>query len=155
MRPGEFRALMNRFFNAASRVVVDHDGIVDKFVGDEIVGIFVPGLAGPGHARQATDAVVELAAAALAATGLPVGAGVNTGVAFGGTVGEDVQVEFTAICDAFNVTARLASAAGAGEVLVTSSAARAAALETAGLEHRSLDLKGKTDSVEVVVVRPG
>ena len=52
-----------------------------------------------------------------------------------------------------NVAARLASAAGAGEILVTLDAARAASLSLDGLEHRSLALKGKTDQTEVVVIR--
>ena len=57
--------------------------------------------------------------------------------------------------DAVNVTARLASAAGAGEVLVTASAARAARLETEGVERRTLELKGKTVATEVLVLYPG
>lgn len=38
MRPSEMRALMDRFYTTASRVLVDHDAIVDKFVGDEVIG---------------------------------------------------------------------------------------------------------------------
>jgi class 3 adenylate cyclase len=49
------------------------------------------------------------------------------------------------------VTARLSSVAGAGEILVTAASAAAAGLD-AGLERRVLDLKGKTEQVEVVVL---
>jgi hypothetical protein len=49
---------------------------------------------------------------------------------------------------------RLASAAGRGELLVIAAAASASCLDQSELEHRRLDLKGKTDAVEVVIVRP-
>jgi adenylate cyclase len=157
MRPAEFRGLMNRFFELAAHVLIDHDAIVDKFVGDEVIGIFVPVLTGENHARPA----IEAAQALLAATrddgtggAVPVGAGVHTGVAFVGTVGEGDHVELTAMGDPVNVTARLASAAGAGEVLVTLAAAQSAGISTAGLEHRDLALKGKSEVTEVVVLGP-
>ncbi|MGH2489464.1 MAG: adenylate/guanylate cyclase domain-containing protein, partial [Candidatus Limnocylindria bacterium] len=85
---------------------------------------------------------------------VPVGAGVNTGVAFVGAVGEGSQVEFTALGDPVNVAARLASAAGPGELLVTAAAAASAHLADAGLEHRSLALKGKSQPTDVVVLGP-
>jgi hypothetical protein len=37
---------MSRLFDVASRVLVDHEAVVDKFVGDEVVGLFIPALAG-------------------------------------------------------------------------------------------------------------
>jgi adenylate cyclase len=56
MRPSEFTRLMGRFYDTATAVLVDHDAFVDKFVGDEIIGIFVPALAGNAHAKRAIDA---------------------------------------------------------------------------------------------------
>jgi adenylate cyclase len=158
LRPAEFRALMDRYFQVASQALIERDAIVDKFVGDEVIGIFVPALAGEFHAQRA----IEAGRALLAATGndtadpwLPVGGGVNTGVAYFGTVGQGDMVELTALGDPVNVTARLASAAGAGELLVTMAAADAAHLSVSGLEHRSLALKGKSGTTEVVVLGAG
>ncbi len=53
--------------------------------------------------------------------------------------------------DAVNVTARLAAEAGPGEILVTAAAAGGAGT-TGGREHRSLQLRGKSDAVDVVVL---
>jgi adenylate cyclase len=147
---------MDRFFSVASRVVFQHDGAVEKFVGDEIVAQFYRMLTGDRHAEQA----IRAAQALLRATGhdqtdgpwLPVGAGVHTGRAWFGAVGEGPGTELTALGDAVNVTARLASVAGAGEVLITSAAASAAGFGT-GLERRMLELKGKSELTEVVSVR--
>ena len=153
--PAEFRALMDRFYDRAARVLVDFDAIVDKFAGDEVIGIFIPALAGQAHAARAVAAARALMGSLGSGTdtrGLPVGAGVHTGIAFVGAVGSGAHTELTALGDPVNVAARLASAAAAGEVLVTVDAARAANLDEAGLERRELDLKGKSERTSVLVL---
>jgi adenylate cyclase len=154
--PAEFRRQMGRFFDTASQVLFDHNAIVDKFVGDEIIGIFVPAFAGATHARSALDAAKKL----LQATGhgtkdgpwVPVGVGVNTGVAFVGSVGEATDAELTAMGDVVNVTARLASEAGEGEILLTMPTAAASGIALGSEERRSLQLKGKSEPTEVFVL---
>jgi adenylate cyclase len=156
MSPGDFRALLDRFYVTASAAVFANDGAVDKFVGDEIVAMFFPLTSGPAHARHA----IEAATALLRATGhgdaegpwVPVGAGVHSGPAWVGAVGDESHTEITALGDAVNTTARLASTAAAGEILVTTAAARAAGLPP-GSERRSLSLKGKELETEVEVLR--
>ena len=54
--PTEFRRQMNQFFAVATDVLVDHDAIVDKFVGDEVIGLFIPVLTGELHASRAIEA---------------------------------------------------------------------------------------------------
>jgi adenylate cyclase len=153
MSPSAFRDLLDRFFTAACAVVVRHDGIVDKFVGDELVALFVPAICGDLHPRFAVRAAQEL----LEATGhgslegpwVGLGAGVHTASVWFGAVGQGAHREVTAVGDAMNVTARLASAAGAGEVLVTTTTASAAGVDPV-LEHRRLQLKGRTAPIDVV-----
>jgi adenylate cyclase len=159
MTPSEFRRLLDRFYETATRILIANDGIVDKFVGDEAIGIFIPATAREHHAASAISAGRAL----LEATGhgspsgpwLPVGAGVATGVAFVGSVGEPPVTSLTALGDIVNVTARLASAAAAGEILVNERAAEMSGLATDGLEERHLDLKGKTTSTAVYVLASG
>lgn len=156
MSATQFRGLLDRFYGTASAVVFEHDGSVDKFVGDELVAMFFPLLSGAGHAAL----TVQAAQALLVATGhrdpagpwLPLGAGVHTGPAWVGAVGDEAHTELTALGDTVNTTARLASVAKAGEILVTAAAAQAAGLDRT-LERRVLDLKGKESSTEVVVLR--
>jgi adenylate cyclase len=157
MSAATFRGVLDRFYDTAAEVVIGNDGSIDKFVGDELVALFFPTLAGEGHAASA----IAAARALLRATGhadaagpwIPVGAGVHTGVAWVGAVGEGSHTQITAVGDNVNITARLASAAGAGEVLVTVPAAEAAHLTDTSLEHRQLGLKGKSQPTEVLVVR--
>ena len=152
----EFSQLISRFYGAAARVVDQWDGLVDKFVGDEVVALFIPGFAGEDHASRAIDAAGDL----LRKTGndggepwVPLGAGVHTGVAYVGRVGEDDACDFTAVGDPVNATARLASSAEAGEILVSAAAAQAAGLETTGLERRTLSLRGRDESVDAWVAK--
>ena len=74
----------------------------------------------------------------------------HRGVWFG-AVGDESHTELTAVGDAVNVTARLAAAASAGEVLVSVEAATAAGLDP-GLVRKRLQLKGKELPVEVVAL---
>jgi adenylate cyclase len=147
---------MNRFYRVSSDILFDADGIVEKFVGDEVVGLFVPFLAGPEHARRA----VEAADALMRATGhgsaegpwVPLGAGVNTGRAFVGMVSSaEGTGDFTALGDPLNIAAHLAAQAAIGGVLVTNETASAAALPTGGLERRHLSLKGHPMDTVVLV----
>jgi adenylate cyclase len=156
MSATDFRRLLDRFYATAAEVVIDHDGSVDKFVGDELVAIFFPLLSGNRHAARTVDAARDL----MRSTGhadptgpwIPVGAGVHSGPAWVGAVGDGAHVELTALGDTVNTTARLASVAKAGEILITIAAAEAAGLDPA-LERRSLDLKGKGLPTEVVSLR--
>ena len=155
MPAGDYRAVMDRFYTTAATIVVDHDGIVDKFVGDEVIGLYIPALT-DSHARQAVDSGLELLRATAHGTDasrMQVGVGVNTGVAYVGAVGTAEHVEFTALGDVVNVTARLASEAGPGELLVSDSTASAAGLTDKGLERRHLELRGRSASIGVVVLR--
>lgn len=155
MRAADFRTLLDRFYATAQEVLVEHEAIVDKFVGDEVIGIFIPALTAELHARRAVDAGLALLRSTGHQTDEPwvtIGIGVNTGVAYVGAVGTAEHVEFTALGDTVNVTARLASAAGPGELLVTSAAARAADLAVDGHERRHLDLRGKSEATDVVVL---
>jgi adenylate cyclase len=150
MSASDFGNLMNRFYETASHVLVHSLAIIDKFVGDEVIGLYIPGLAGKEHARRAILAAEEL----LHATGhhgnspwLPIGVGIHTGNAYVSLVGSEGGVG-----DSMNITARLASQAGAGEILVSESAYHQAAL-IATTEKRTLELKGRSEPVKVHVLK--
>ena len=156
MSPRDFNRLMGRFYDVAVETLVGHDAFVDKFVGDEIIGIFVPAMAGELHSARAIEAAMEL----MRSTGhsqssdpwVPIGAGVHTGMAYVGSIGQGSDTELTAMGDVVNTTARLASAARAGEVVVTNAAAQHARMPTEGREHRSLPLRGKSERTDVIVL---
>lgn len=157
MRPAEFAALMQRFFRTATTVFNRSDAIVDKMVGDEVIGLYLPGLTGSDYRRRAIKAGLEL----LRATGhadpqgpwLPIGVGVHAGKAFVGSIGvEGGNYQFTALGDAMNFGARLVAAAGRGEMVVSQTMSQDAP-EKLIAERRNLELKGYAEPVEVGVMR--
>lgn len=153
MSPAEVRAVAARFHAAGTKAVFAHGGALYQFVGDQLVALFLPLLVGEQHAARAVEAGLSL----MRATGhgdadgpwVPIGAGVHTGPTWVGAVGDDDHVELGAFGDSMNVTARLASTARAGEVLVTRTAAAAARLNAVS-EYRQLSLKGRQQPTEVV-----
>jgi adenylate cyclase len=154
----EFSRLINRFYTVATHILIQSDAMVDRLMGDEAIGLFIPAFSGPEHPRRAVEAAQEL----LKQTGhldskgpwLPVGIGVHTGPAYVGVVGgEGSPMDFTALGDSVNTTARLASQAGAGEILVSDAACAAAGMDTERLEHRQLELKGKSEPFGVHVLQ--
>jgi adenylate cyclase len=158
MSAREFSQLINRFYKIATHILIETDALVDRLLGDEAIGLYLPGFAGPEHPRKAVEAAQEL----LRLTGhndakgpwLPVGVGIHTGPAYVGVVGsEESTADFTALGDNVNITARLASQAGAGEVLISDAAYAAARLDIQGLDHRQLELKGKSEPIGVHVLR--
>jgi adenylate cyclase len=84
-----------------------------------------------------------------------VGVGVHTGVAWVGSIvgASGAGADFTALGDNVNVTARLASSASSGEVLISDVAYAASALDLGDLERRQLELKGKSEPTGVRVLR--
>jgi len=153
MSATDFSRLMNRFYTVATNVLIKNDAFIDKLVGDEVIGLYIPVFTGSKHARAAVWSAQELLRVTghLDATGawLPIGVGVHTGPAFVGTVagaGGTVS-DITALGDSVNITARLASKAGAGEALISDATYDAAGIDMKSLEHRNLELKGKSELI--------
>jgi class 3 adenylate cyclase len=157
MNPTEFSKLINRFYNATTKVLFDTGALVEKLIGDAVTGFYTPGFSGPNHARVAIDAARTI----LKATGhdlpsgpwIPIGIGIHTGRAYVGSVHSDAGITNIAVLgDTANTGARLASLAGAGEIFISQATASCAGLEASGVEIRRLELKGRDEPVEVWVL---
>jgi len=154
--PLEYQQLIQRFYKVATNVLVQHYAMVNRLMGDQVIGLFVPRFSGREHARVAIHAAQEL----LRLTGhgegvspwIQVGVGVHTGKAFVGVVGSrDGVNEIAVLGSAANLTARLSSNAGDGEVVVSEETAKAAGLAIEQWRSRELELKGITRPVVVRV----
>lgn len=157
----EFGQLINRFYKITTNIIFEHGGMVEKLVGDEVTAFFVPAFTeGQNYSRAAFLA----GQAILAATGhgsngepwLPVGAGVHTGDAYVGAVGEPGKnVDIAVLGDNVNIASRLASQAKSGEIVASNITIQKAGLDKTNLEFRNLLLKGKEDSLDVWIYRAG
>jgi adenylate cyclase len=154
----EFRAKIERFYRAATEVFYRNNGFVEKLLGDEVAGFFVPGFAGPAHAKVALDTGKKIMKAmgygGASKPWMPVGMGINTGVAYVGTVNAASGItDISMLGDAVNTAARLTSLAGPGEILISEAARTAADLPPEGMEARDLKLKGKQRTVRAWAMR--
>jgi len=160
MSPTDFSNLINRFYNVATRIMVQTDGLIDKIIGDQVAAMYTQSFAGQDHARKALAAAQQL----LHDTGhhspegpwIPIGVGVHTGISFIGSVGRESGLsDITVLGDAPNTAARLSSNARQGEILISDAAYNVINMDLGQLETRTLELKGKSQAVEVHVLSSG
>jgi len=155
--PGAFAAAMNRFYNAATEVLVRNDAIIDKLIGDEVMALFIPGICGPEYHRRAAEAALALLCVVgygrSADPWMPIGIGVNSGVTYVGNVGGEGIVDFTALGDTVNTASRFAASAGAGEAIVSEAIYDTVSAKLPNLERRTLSIRGKEEPLAVRVLR--
>ena len=156
--PSGFKEIINRFYKETSRVLIAHNAMVNRLMGDQVIALFVPRFAGKNHAKVALHAAQEL----LQVTGhrdadgpwVPVGAGIHTGLAYVGAVGSaDGVTEIAVLGSTANMCARLSSKASAGEILISEDSVKSGNLDVEELETRSLELKGISQPVSVRVMK--
>ncbi|MGZ4728076.1 MAG: adenylate/guanylate cyclase domain-containing protein [Acidimicrobiales bacterium] len=145
----EFAELLNHFYATATDVFIHHDGLVDKLIGDEVMALFIPGIAGPDYRRMAALAAIDLAGAV---GDLPVGVAASAGVAFVSNVGSGSVMDFTALGDAVNVGSRLQAHASPGEVVLASELYDLVATDHPGARSERVEVRGRDESVHVAVL---
>jgi len=156
--PSAFHQIINRYYRTSTQVLGTTDALINRLIGDALIALYVPGIAGPEHAVIA----LGVARALLEATGhtdpngpwIRVGIGVHMGTAYVGAVGSaDSVSDITVLGDAANTTARLSAQAADGEILVSEETCRAANVKLEDYELRTLVLKGRSEPVAVRVIR--
>jgi adenylate cyclase len=157
--PAEVASMLNEFYERVSKVILRH-GIVDKLIGDEVMGIYLPILT-PGG--RLVDTIVDDARRMLASVGygssdgpvLDVGIGLDVGSAYIGHVGNGDVEDFTVIGDPANTAARLQACAQPGQIVMADAIAREAGLEPDDGEVETLRLKGKAEPVVARILTAG
>jgi len=119
--PKAFAQTMNRFYHLATNILLEHDAMIDKMVGDEVMALFIPAVG--EHRRLAVESALALASAIADSGGpdsrLPVGIGVHAGPAYVGKFGRSDVNDFTALGDTVNTAARLQAEAKAGQIALS------------------------------------
>lgn len=158
MGASAFADLLNKFYSVCQAVLVPNRAVIDKLIGDEVMAFFIPSIE-PNYRRRSIDVALELQRALLVADHgkllLPVGIGVHAGLAYVGKVGTDDVSDFTAIGDTVNTAARLQALANAGEIAISEELAQIASPEFDSAERRSVELRGREESLEVRVLKVG
>jgi len=160
LAPGEFKQLIQRFYKVTTDELIGHNAMVNRLMGDQVIGLFVPRFAGRSHAKVAMQTAMDI----LRATGhqdpggpwVPVGIGVHTGLVYVGAVGTKGGVsEIAVLGNAANLAARLSAQAAPGEVLASEATATRSGLIRELSGSKTLNLKGMSEPVPVRVLRMG
>lgn len=151
----EVLAFLKRYYAVIEKIVFDHGGTLDKYLGDGVMATFGTPVPEPGDAASALRAA---RAVVVAVDGLGTGLRVSVGVHFGratvGDVGPSRRLEFAVVGDTVNVAARLEAATReVGARIVVSEAlatrARAEGGDLAGfVAHPGLALRGRAAAVD-------
>jgi adenylate cyclase len=159
MDSGDLALLLNAYLDGMTDIVLKHDGMVDKFVGDAVFAIFNAPLDLADHAQKAVqcmlalDQFTESFRGAQKDRGFPLGVtriGVHTGVAVVGNFGSQARFTYTAQGDAVNIASRLEGINKYfGTRLCVSDATRLLCRDIAFRPIASVVLKGKTQALDL------
>lgn len=159
MDPNAFAVLMNRFYQATTRVLLARGAVIDKMIGDEVMALFIPGLCGREYRALAAEACEALMRAvaygSLEEPWLSLGVAAHAGPAFVGNVGGEGVTDFTALGDTVNMAAHLQQEAAVGEALLSEAVCEGLTGRFQQLERRVIRLQGRDEPVPVRVLRPG
>ena len=128
MDPTEAVRMLNDFFSAVTPIIVSFGGMVDKYIGDEVVALFTRTNPTGTHEQMAVEAAMAMQEELnklnidWEITGRPtinIGIGIHTGEVVLGQIGSYDRKDYTAIGANMNYAARLMSVAGPKEVIIS------------------------------------
>jgi adenylate cyclase len=164
MAPQAVVSFLNEYMTAMTRVVEDGGGIVDKFIGDGIMAVFLPGDVKDNHALRAVRAGVRMqqrlgelregwrASRRLELTGIQVRIGINTGEVVPGNIGSQTRMDYTVIGDNVNLAARIEANARVGEVHVSESTYHEVEEHVAATRLEPIIVKNRVQPVQIYSV---
>jgi adenylate cyclase len=156
LSPEDTVKMLNTYLSAVADAVVQHDGIVNKLRGDNIMAVWNAPQSQPEHsllavkaAWEAQQKVAELQQSDNRLLPVQFGIGINTGIALAGNIGSVGRTEYTVIGDSINTASRICSSAPGGEVWIGAETYNQTKdyIETEELEPQHL--KGKAAPVMV------
>jgi len=148
---------LNEYFEVMVDVLFKYGGTLDKFVGDEIIGLFGAPIAiddAPFKAVSCALAMLQAleefnrTRAAENQAPIRIGIGINTGNVITGSIGSTRALQYTAIGDAMNVASRLVNVAGSGEIIASESTYRAVAGRVEAVALPPVKVKGKAEELK-------
>ncbi|MEX2048863.1 MAG: adenylate/guanylate cyclase domain-containing protein [Gemmatimonadota bacterium] len=161
MEPQQVIGLLNECMEYLSQAIDAEGGVVDKYIGDEVMAVFGAPVTQDDHALRAVRAALRMREGMTAFNALRqtrgeaplgVGAGINSGVAVAGNMGSKSRLNYTVVGDVVNLASRLAGQAQAGQILVSGATLGLAGSDVVAPPLGGRSLKGFSAEVEVYAV---
>lgn len=156
--PAKMLELLNNYFERMIRVIIRHEGMVDKFMGDSVMALFGAPLSLGDDPLRAVRCALEMQQELeklnrehLARGELPfeMGIGINTGPVVAGNIGSSIRMEYTVIGDNVNIAARLQGIARSGEILMSEQTRNQVGKRVKARAMEQVMLKGKNIPIGV------
>ncbi|MBA3456348.1 MAG: FHA domain-containing protein [Deltaproteobacteria bacterium] len=156
--PQEIVNTLNEYFEVMVDILFKYSGTLDKFVGDEIIGLFGAPIAIEDAPFKAVACGIGMmqaleefnrTRASEGQTPIRIGIGINTGNVITGSIGSTRALQYTAIGDAMNVASRLVNVAGSGDIIVSEDTMRHVVGRVEATELPPVKVKGKADALKV------
>lgn len=158
MEPQAVITLINECMERLGRVIEEAGGVVDKYVGDQVMALFGAPVEQPDHAARAIAAALRMndelddlnrQRVARGECELRVSTGIHSGVVVAGNMGSPNRLNYTVLGAGVNLAARLCSLAGAGDVLVSDATYRAVRDSARATSLGTKPLKGFSNPIQV------
>jgi len=149
--------VLNYYLDLQSNIIKSSKGDIDDYVGDEIMCHF----GGSKRANTAIDTAINIMKAIKKANIerdknnepiFEIGIGIHGGDVVVGNIGSKFRMDFACVGDAVNLTSRLCSAAGPGEIIVSQELFEKATKKYKTEEIPALTLKGKAKKISVIKI---
>ena len=159
--PQELALLLNQYLTDMTKIVFDHSGTLDKYIGDAVMAFWGAPFVEPGHAIRACRSALQMMSRVAELReqwrtqnkpDLDIGIGLNTGVASVGNMGSELRYGYTAMGDAVNLASRLEGLNKEYRTHILVSETTYAAARDTRLIFRELDLlrvQGKMQPVTI------
>jgi adenylate cyclase len=141
--------ILNKYFDISTTILFNHDGTVDKFVGDAVMALFNAPTAVKDHELKAVQAALEIQKAMKEWGKIEAGIGIHTGEAVIGNIGSKHKMDYTAIGDTVNTAARLEGQTAAGDIVISSDVYDKVRHKYQTKHKEKVLLKGKTKEIEI------
>jgi class 3 adenylate cyclase len=150
LAPEAMAALLDAFYDTCASAIWEHDGLLNKTIGDAVMAVFNFPIRQTDHARQAllTARAIRERCRARSEAEIGVGIGIHSGELTFGEFGRSHR-DLTAIGTVVNTAARAQAAAAAGEILVTRAVYERARADLPDSRGQDYQLKGFEAPVEL------
>ncbi|HEX5434416.1 MAG TPA: adenylate/guanylate cyclase domain-containing protein [Candidatus Angelobacter sp.] len=159
--PARVVEVLNEYFTRVTDVILDHDGMIDKYIGDAVMAVFGVPIAKEDDAGNAVRSAIHIQrlvaemnrdAAARGWPELAVGIGINTGVVTAGNIGSPRRLDYTVVGDAVNLASRLMDNASGGQILISQPTAQDLGPDFKLTRLRVRRVRGRSEPVQVFSV---
>jgi len=162
MKPERVVSTLNEYFSQMIDIVFKYNGTLDKIIGDELMIVYGAPIAAEDDTERAVITAVEMQDQIKTLNQerkkrkeppITFGVGINRGPVVSGNIGSRDMMDYTVIGDAVNLGARLCSAAGPGEILVSGSVWDATKRKFSYNSLDPINVKGKKDKISVYQIK--